>query len=94
MSPSISYPEVIMRIQYLFHESYKVKLNHRIQKGKYQLDRVFIGKAPIDVIGAEEAAQWVLHRMHHGIRTRVAPVNSAIVIAALLAIRHYLFRLY
>lgn len=46
------------------------------------MDRVFIGKAPIDVIGAVEAAQWVLDRVHRGIRTRIAPVNSAIVVAA------------
>jgi UDP-N-acetyl-D-mannosaminuronic acid transferase (WecB/TagA/CpsF family) len=45
------------------------------------MNRVHIGNAPIDVINAEEAARWVLYRLYHGVRTRVAPVNSAIVVA-------------
>lgn len=46
-----------------------------------KIKRIHVGKAPIDVIGAEEAARWVLDRLYHGVRTRVAPVNSAIVVA-------------
>ncbi len=46
------------------------------------MDRVYIGRTPIDVIGAEEAAQWVLERLRHGLKTRVAPVNAAIVVAS------------
>ncbi len=47
-----------------------------------KLKRIHIGKAPIDVIGVDEAVHWVLDRLHHGVRTCVAPVNSAIVVAS------------
>ena len=43
--------------------------------------RIHVGKAPIDVIGAEDAAHWVLCRLNNGIKTRVAAANSAIIVA-------------
>jgi N-acetylglucosaminyldiphosphoundecaprenol N-acetyl-beta-D-mannosaminyltransferase len=46
------------------------------------IKRIHIGKAPIDIIGADEAAHWVLNRLYHKVRTCVAPVNSAIVVAS------------
>ena len=47
--------------------------------------RFHLGQAPIDTVGAEEAAHWVNDRAARGLRTSVVPVNAAIVV---LAARH------